>query len=260
MEDDLSQEDEEDESSSYEHLYAFERLGDPKLKKRRVSSFDQLEDRRLSRKMDLRLNINERREESPAISQARSQEKKKTASENEVDDLPEMVRELKKRVDAKNPYCSEILDEKGERLQTFISRWEKEARDVQGADDQALIAMLQVALAQGNVCKGEPHKSKKVAPETREAREKKRKDCAKVSYPTGYQASRPPIHVVQKLPHPLTFVKATTSKLRLNTVNIIVIASTHNIANCNTLKKEMNQPIARGLAPKGDRPALRAPT
>ncbi|VFQ96089.1 unnamed protein product [Cuscuta campestris] len=42
---------------------------------------------------------------------------------------------------------------KGEQLREFINRWEKEARDVQGADDQALIAMLQAALPQGDVRK-----------------------------------------------------------------------------------------------------------
>ncbi|VFQ94931.1 unnamed protein product [Cuscuta campestris] len=42
---------------------------------------------------------------------------------------------------------------KGEQLREFINRWEKEARDVQGADNQALIAMLQAALPQWDVRK-----------------------------------------------------------------------------------------------------------
>ncbi|VFQ76141.1 unnamed protein product [Cuscuta campestris] len=42
---------------------------------------------------------------------------------------------------------------KGEQLREFINRWEKEAKDTQGADDHALIAMLQAALPQGDVRK-----------------------------------------------------------------------------------------------------------
>ncbi|VFQ69562.1 unnamed protein product [Cuscuta campestris] len=39
-----------------------------------------------------------------------------------------------------------ICIRKGEKVRDFIVRWEKEARDVHGADDQALVAMFQVAL------------------------------------------------------------------------------------------------------------------
>ncbi|VFQ87114.1 unnamed protein product [Cuscuta campestris] len=46
-----------------------------------------------------------------------------------------------------------VIIRKREQLQEFINRWEKEARDVQGADDQTLIAMLQAALPQGDVRK-----------------------------------------------------------------------------------------------------------
>ncbi|VFQ79936.1 unnamed protein product [Cuscuta campestris] len=48
---------------------------------------------------------------------------------------------------------------KGEQLREFINRWEKEARDVQGADDQALIAMLQAALPQRGCAQGAATKS-----------------------------------------------------------------------------------------------------
>ncbi|VFQ86939.1 unnamed protein product [Cuscuta campestris] len=42
---------------------------------------------------------------------------------------------------------------RGEKVGDFITRWEKEARDVHGADDQALVAMFQAALPCGEVRK-----------------------------------------------------------------------------------------------------------
>ncbi|VFQ71365.1 unnamed protein product [Cuscuta campestris] len=42
---------------------------------------------------------------------------------------------------------------KGEKVRDFITRWEKEAKDVHGADDQALVAMFQAALPRGEVRK-----------------------------------------------------------------------------------------------------------
>ncbi|VFQ78634.1 unnamed protein product [Cuscuta campestris] len=42
-----------------------------------------------------------------------------------------------------------ICIRKGEKVRDFIVRWEKEARDVHGADDQALVAMFQAALPRG---------------------------------------------------------------------------------------------------------------
>ncbi|VFQ66936.1 unnamed protein product [Cuscuta campestris] len=42
---------------------------------------------------------------------------------------------------------------KGKQLRDFITRWEKEASDVQGADDQAMISMLRAALPAGDVRK-----------------------------------------------------------------------------------------------------------
>ncbi|VFQ59771.1 unnamed protein product [Cuscuta campestris] len=41
----------------------------------------------------------------------------------------------------------------GEKVSDFIVRWEKEARDVHGADDQALVEMFQEALSRGEVRK-----------------------------------------------------------------------------------------------------------
>ncbi|VFQ77935.1 unnamed protein product, partial [Cuscuta campestris] len=132
---------------------------------------------------------------------------------------------------------------KGEQLREFINRWEKEARDVQGADDQALIAMLQAALPQGDVRKelhrnplstyqemlarakylaleeddDEPpvRKEKKNGPPVAEG--KKRKDYGKGPNPTGYHVNRHPVHAVQSLPAPLTVGKAMVCRMHPNT-------------------------------------------
>ncbi|VFQ80255.1 unnamed protein product [Cuscuta campestris] len=88
---------------------------------------------------------------------------------------------------------------KGEELQEFINRWEKEARDVQGADDQALTVMLQATL------------------------------------PRGIRES----YSVQDAPR--------YCKYHRN--------STHNTSECVTLKKEMDQLIARGPPPRPERQA-----
>ncbi|VFQ86991.1 unnamed protein product [Cuscuta campestris] len=113
---------------------------------------------------------------------------------------------------------------KGEQLREFINRWEMEARDVQGADDQALIAMLQAALPQGDVRKelrrnplstyqemlarakylaleeeyDEPpvRKEKKSGPPVAEG--KKRKDYGKGPNPTGYHANRHLVHAKEE--------------------------------------------------------------
>ncbi|VFQ88201.1 unnamed protein product [Cuscuta campestris] len=161
---------------------------------------------------------------------------------------------------------------KGEQLREFINRWEKEARDVQGADDQALIAMLQAALPQGDVRKelrrnplstyqemlarakylvleeedDEPpvRKEKKSGPPVAEG--KKRKDHGKGPNPTGYHANRHPVHAVQSLPTPPHAPKYYEYHRN----------STHNTSECVTLKKEMDQLIARGPPPRSDRPSL----
>ncbi|VFQ92403.1 unnamed protein product [Cuscuta campestris] len=170
--------------------------------------------------------------------------------------------------------------QKGEQLREFINRWEKEARDVQGADDQALIAMLQAALPRGDVRKelrrnplstyqemlarakylaleeedDEPpvRKEKKSGPPVAEG--KKRKDYGKGPNPTGYHANRHPVHAVQSLPAPPhgreSYGVQDAPKYYEYHRN-----STHNTSECVTLKKEMDQLIARGPPPRSERPS-----
>ncbi|VFQ98159.1 unnamed protein product [Cuscuta campestris] len=63
-----------------------------------------------------------------------------------------------------------ICIRKGEKVRDFIVRWEKEARDVHGADDQALVAMFQAALPRGEkemqrlIARGPPPRDDAVAP------------------------------------------------------------------------------------------------
>ncbi|VFQ89316.1 unnamed protein product [Cuscuta campestris] len=147
IEDALSRLDEEDESSSFERASAFDRLGDPKAKKPRTSAFDRLQDTRSARKGDLSEMLKERRGESTATSTIGSEERRKAVEDKEAAELWRMYERLERRLDAQNPYRQAVFNEE------FINRREKEARDVQGADDQALIAMLQVELPQGDVCK-----------------------------------------------------------------------------------------------------------
>ncbi|VFQ79638.1 unnamed protein product [Cuscuta campestris] len=169
---------------------------------------------------------------------------------------------------------------KGEQLREFINRWEKEARDVQGADDQALIAMLQAALPQGDVRNelrrnplstyqemlarakylaleeedDEPpvRKEKKSGPPVAEG--KKRKDYGKGPNPTRYHASRHPVHAVLSLPAPPqsreSYGVQDAPKYCEYHRN-----STHNTSECVTLKKEMDQLIARGPPPRSERPS-----
>ncbi|VFQ66940.1 unnamed protein product [Cuscuta campestris] len=169
---------------------------------------------------------------------------------------------------------------KGEQLREFINRWEKEAWDVQGADDQALIAMLQAALPQGDVRKelrrnplstyqemlarakylvleeedDEPpaRKEKKSGPPVAEG--KKRKDYGKGPNPTGYHANRHPVHAVQSLPAPPpgreSYGVQDAPKYCEYHRN-----STHNTSECVTLRKEMDQLIARGPPPRSERPS-----
>ncbi|VFQ64795.1 unnamed protein product [Cuscuta campestris] len=68
MADALSRLEEEDESSSFERMSAFDRLGDPKSKKPRTSAFERLQDTRSARKGDLRDTLKEKRGESTATS------------------------------------------------------------------------------------------------------------------------------------------------------------------------------------------------
>ncbi|VFQ68768.1 unnamed protein product [Cuscuta campestris] len=233
MEDALSRLDEEDESSSFERMSAFDRLGDPKSKKPQTSAFERLQDTRSARKGDLRDTLKEKRGESTATSKVGSEERRRAVEEKGAAELwririmscplpdnfktpqikayngttdpqdhlarfganvvmyayPEEIKcrcflatlegqacewfhKLPKgSIDKWSDLAHKFLEHfasirrqklpfshllnvkirKGEQLREFISRWEKEARDVQGADDQALIAMLQAALPQGDV-------------------------------------------------------------------------------------------------------------
>ncbi|VFQ95895.1 unnamed protein product [Cuscuta campestris] len=169
---------------------------------------------------------------------------------------------------------------KGEQLREFINRWEKEARDVQGADDQALIAMLQAALPQGDVRKelrrnclptyqkmlarakylaleeedDEPPVWKEKKSGLPAAEGKKRKDYGKGPNPTGYHANRHLVHAVQSLPAPPhgreSYGAQDAPKYCEYHRN-----STHNTSECVTLKKEMDQLIARGPPPRSERPS-----
>ncbi|VFQ61181.1 unnamed protein product [Cuscuta campestris] len=169
---------------------------------------------------------------------------------------------------------------KGEQLREFINRWEKEARDVQGADDQALIAMLQAALPQGDVRKelrrnplstyqemlarakylaleeedDKPpvRKEKKSRPPVVE--EKKRKDYGKGLNPTGYHTNRHPVHAIQSLPAP-PHSRESYGVQDAPRYCEYHRNSTHNTSECVTLKKEMNQLIAIGPPPRSERPS-----
>ncbi|VFQ69758.1 unnamed protein product [Cuscuta campestris] len=104
VEDDLSRLDEEDASSSFEWAFAFDRLGDPKLKKPRTSAFDRLQDTRSARKGDLRDKLKERREESSATSKAGSEERRKAIEDKKAIELWRMYDRLEKRLDAQNNF------------------------------------------------------------------------------------------------------------------------------------------------------------
>ncbi|VFQ69826.1 unnamed protein product [Cuscuta campestris] len=389
MADALSRLEEEDDSSSFERMSAFDRLGDPKSKKPRTSAFERLQDTRSARKGDLRDTLKEKRGESTATSKVGSEERRTTVGDKGAAELWKMYEQLEKRLDAQNPYRQAVFSEvtpfsrrimscplpdnfktpqikayngttdpqdhlarfganvvmyaypeeikcrcflatlegqacewfhklpkgsidkwsdlahkflehfassrrqklpfshllnvkirKGEQPREFINRWEKEARDVQGADDQALIAMLQAALPQGDVRKelrrnplstyqemlarakylaleeedDEPpvRKEKKSGPPV--ADEKKRKDYGKGPNPTGHHVNRHPVHAVQSLsapPHSRgSYGVQDAPKYCEYHRN-----STHNTSECVTLKKEMDQLIARGPPPRTERPS-----
>ncbi|VFQ95106.1 unnamed protein product [Cuscuta campestris] len=348
---------EEDESSSFERMSAFDRLGDPKSKKPRTSAFERLQDTRSARKGDLRDALKEKRGESTATSKnpyhqavfsevtpfsrrimscplpdnfKTPQIKAYNGTTDPQDHLarfganvvmyayPEEIKcrcflatlegqacewfhKLPKgSIDKWGDLAHKFLEHfassqrqklpfshllnvkirKGEQLREFINRWEMEARDVQGADDQALIAMLQAALPQGDVRKelrrnplstyqemlarakylaleeedDEPpvQKEKKSGPPVAEG--KKRKDYGKGPNPTGYHANRHPVHAVQSLPAPPhgreSYGVQDAPKYCEYNRN-----STHNTSECVTLKKEIDQLIARGPPPRSERPS-----
>ncbi|VFQ73965.1 unnamed protein product [Cuscuta campestris] len=111
MEDALSRLDEEDESSSFERMSAFDRLGDPKSKKPRTSAFERLQDTRSARKGDLRDTLKEKRGESTATSKIGSEERRKAVEDKEAAELWRMYERLEKRLDAQNPYRHAVFSE-----------------------------------------------------------------------------------------------------------------------------------------------------
>ncbi|VFQ64024.1 unnamed protein product [Cuscuta campestris] len=134
---------------------------------------------------------------------------------------------------------------KGEQLREFINRWEKEARDVQGADDQALIAMLQAALPQGDVRK---ELRRNPLPTYQEM-------LARAKYlALEEEDDEPPARKEKKSGPPAAEGKKRKDydapkycEYHRN--------STHNTSECVTLKKEMDQLIARGPPPRSERPS-----
>ncbi|VFQ82909.1 unnamed protein product [Cuscuta campestris] len=255
MADALSRLEEEDDSSSFERMSAFDRLGDPKSKKPRTSAFERLQDTRSARKGDLRDTLKEKRGESTTTSKVGSEERRTTVGDKGAAELWKMYEQLEKRLDAQNPYRQAVFSE-------------------------ALIAMLQAALPQGDVRKelrrnplstyqemlarakylaleeedDEPpvRKEKKSGPPVAEG--KKRKDYGKGPNPTGYHVNRHPVHAVKSLPAPPhsreSYGVQDAPKYCEYHRN-----STHNTSECVTLKKEMDQLIARGPPPRTERPS-----
>ncbi|VFQ83610.1 unnamed protein product [Cuscuta campestris] len=111
MADALSKLDEEDESSSFERMSAFDRLGDPKSKKPRTSAFERLQDTRSARKGDLRDTLKEKRGESTATSKIGSEERRATVGDKGAAELWRMYERLEKRLDAQNPYRQAVFSE-----------------------------------------------------------------------------------------------------------------------------------------------------
>ncbi|VFQ62779.1 unnamed protein product [Cuscuta campestris] len=95
-------------------------------------------------------------------------------------------------------------------------------------------------------------KEKKCGPPVAEG--KKRKDYGKGPNPTGYHANMHPVHAVQSLPAPPHGLESygvqDAPKYCEYHRN-----STHNTSECVTLKKEMDQLIARGPPPRSERPS-----
>ncbi|VFQ93639.1 unnamed protein product [Cuscuta campestris] len=134
---------------------------------------------------------------------------------------------------------------KGEQLLEFINRWEKEARDVQGADDHALIAMLQAALPQGDVRKELRRNPLSTYQEM----------LARAKYlALEEEEDEPPVRKEKKSGPPVAEGKKRKDydapkycEYHRN--------STQNTSECVTLKKEMEQLIARGPPPRPERPS-----
>ncbi|VFR00831.1 unnamed protein product [Cuscuta campestris] len=356
MEDALSRLDEEDESSSFERMSAFDRLGDPKSKKPRTSAFERLQDTRSACRGDLRDTLKEKRGESTATSKIGSEERRRAVEDKGAAEQWKMYEQLEKRLDAQNPFRQAVFSEvtpfsrrimscplpdnfktpqikaynettdpqdhlahfgvnvvmyayleeikcrcflatlegqtcewfhklpkgsidkwsdlahkflehfassrrqklpfshllnvkirKGEQLREFINRWEKEARDVQGADDQALIAMLQAALPQEDVRKELRRNPLSTYQEM----------LARAKYlALEEEDDEPPVRKEKKSGPPV----AERKKRRITDAPKYCEYhrnSTHSTSECVTLKKEMDQLIARGPPPRSERPSSR---
>ncbi|VFQ71993.1 unnamed protein product [Cuscuta campestris] len=141
---------------------------------------------------------------------------------------------------------------KGEQLREFINRWEKEARDVQGADDQEMLARAKYLALEAEDDEPPVRKEKKSGPPVAEG--KKRKDYGKGPNPTGYHANRHLVHAVQSLPAP-PHSRESYGVQEAPKYCEYHRNSTHNTSECVTLKKEMDQLIAKGPPPRSERPS-----
>ncbi|VFQ99507.1 unnamed protein product [Cuscuta campestris] len=179
-----------------------------------------------------------------------------------------------------------ICIRKGEKVRDFIVRWEKESRDVHGADDQALVAMFQAALPRGEVRKelrknppptyqetlarakflaseefddapdSEAAPAKRAPADSGEAAKKRKK---KKDYTAGPRTPSASVYSVgapvgtgrelalSSLPHVETYAVSSGAKYCEYHRN-----NTHNNKECFTLQKEMQRLIARGPPPRDD--------
>ncbi|VFQ71417.1 unnamed protein product [Cuscuta campestris] len=179
-----------------------------------------------------------------------------------------------------------ICIRKGEKVRDFIVRWEKEARDVHGADDQALVAMFQAALPRGEVRKelrknppptyqetlarakflaseefddnpeSEVASTKRAPADSGEIakKRKKKKDYTAGPRPpsAGVYSVGAPVGAVRELalspfPHAETFAVSSGAKYCEYHRN-----NTHSTRECFTLQKEMQRLIARGPPPQDE--------
>ncbi|VFR01665.1 unnamed protein product [Cuscuta campestris] len=153
-----------------------------------------------------------------------------------------------------------ICIRKGEKIRDFITRWEKEARDVHGADDQALVAMFQAALPRGEEFDDAPDSeaapTKRAPADSEEIakKRKKKKDHSVGSrtpsagvYSVGAPAGMGRELALSPLPHVETYAVSSGAKYCEYHRN-----NTHNTKECFTLQKEMQRLIARGPAPRVD--------
>ncbi|VFQ98728.1 unnamed protein product [Cuscuta campestris] len=179
-----------------------------------------------------------------------------------------------------------ICIRKGEKVRDFIVRWEKEARDVHGADDQALVAMFQAALPRGEVRKelrknppptyqetlarakflaseefddaldSEAAPAKRAPADLGETAKKRKK---KKDYTAGPRTPLAGVYSVgapmgtgrelalSPLPHVETYAVSSGTKYCEYHRN-----NTHNTKECFTLQKEMQRLIARGPPPRDE--------